>query len=150
VNLSFLPGDLQLRQKAEGIFVVTLAGREVLSTRSLRSALGRFHNLKAELEKRFPAQEPTAADKAELLQHEVNESVSTGKPAPTRKPTQISLDALFEVENAFRAYCADVEESGLSVSSQATYIDIASGFVRWLRGDFTPGSRSAPYRSKRK
>jgi hypothetical protein len=149
MNLSFVPGELYLRENAEGVFIVTVAGRKVLSTKSRRSALGRFHNLRAELEKKSPAQEPTAADKSELLRNEVSESILTEK-TPARTPSRISSDALFEVENAFRAYCADVEESDLSVSSQATYVDMASGFIRWLKGDFSPGSRVLPYRGKKK
>jgi len=75
MNLSFVPGDLHLTKNPNGVFVVTLAGEEVLSTNSQRSALAKFSSLKAELEKQFPAREPTAEEKAELLQREINESL---------------------------------------------------------------------------
>jgi hypothetical protein len=75
MNLSFLPGDLHLSKNAEGEFVVTMAGREILSTRSQRSAVAKFNMLRAELEKKFPTREPTAQEKAELLQREINESL---------------------------------------------------------------------------
>ena len=60
--------------------------------------------------------------------------------------SRISLAALSEVESAFKDYYSVVEASDLAQSSQATYIDHARGFVRWLKGDFDPGSRKAPYR----
>lgn len=75
MNLSFLPGDLHLRQEANGIFVVKMAGKEIFSTRSQRSAISRFNAIRADLEARFPAHELTAAEKAELLQKEINNSL---------------------------------------------------------------------------
>ena len=51
-----------------------------------------------------------------------------------------------ELEAAWQEYRATVAASDLSESSQATYIDMANNFLRWLRGDFDPGSRKAPYR----
>jgi hypothetical protein len=55
-----------------------------------------------------------------------------------------------ELETAFKAYCLAVEKSELSHSSQATYVDMVSGFMRWLRYEFEPGSRIAPYSKKKK
>jgi len=144
MNLSFLPGDLYLTQNAEGFFVVTVAGREILSTKSRRSALGKFHALRAELKKKFPAQEQTPADKAEFLRREVNSSILEKEPSQKKPTARISSDALFEVEAALRSYCTDVETSELSDGSQATYMDMADNFVRWLKGEFSPGSRVSP------
>ncbi len=75
MNLSFLPGDLHLSKNAEGLFVVTMCGGEVLSTKSQRAALAKFNMLRAELEKQFPMREPTLEEKAELLQREINNSL---------------------------------------------------------------------------
>ena len=75
MNLSFVPGSLHLSKNADGNFVVTISGQEVLSTKSQRSAVAKFNALRAELEKRFPTREPTAEEKAELLQREINESL---------------------------------------------------------------------------
>jgi len=75
VNISFLPGDLHLSKTATGLFVVKMAGQELLSTKSQRSALAKFNALRAALEKKFPTQEPTAAEKAELLQREISDSL---------------------------------------------------------------------------
>ena len=58
----------------------------------------------------------------------------------------ISPAAMAELEAALEDYCAVVLASALSEKSQADYIDRANNFVRWLRGDFNPGSRKASYR----
>jgi hypothetical protein len=63
------------------------------------------------------------------------------------KGTQLSLQLLEEVKSALKAYCAEGESSDLTEYSKATYIDMADSFVRWLNGDFHPGSRKAPYRA---
>ena len=153
MNLSFLPGDLHLSQNAEGSFVLKLAGQEILNTNSERSALAKFNSLRAELEQKFPMREPTPEEKAELLQREVKESLLQHNFGSREKETiaapQLSTTALFEVETALKAYYAAVETSDLTQSSQATYIDMANNFVRWLRGDFNPGSRKEPYRAKK-
>jgi len=75
MNLSFMPGDLHLARNADGMFVVTMRGQEILSTKSQRTALARFNALRAELEKELPMHEPTAEEKAELLQREINNSL---------------------------------------------------------------------------
>ena len=64
----------------------------------------------------------------------------------TPKPLRISTAATAEVDDALKGYYAAVESSDPSQSSQASYIDVTNKFVRWLRGDFMPGSRKAPYR----
>jgi hypothetical protein len=58
----------------------------------------------------------------------------------------VSDSTLSEVKEALKAYYDAVEASDLSQSSQATYIDMANNFVRWMGGEFTPGSRKEPYR----
>lgn len=75
MNLSFLPADLHLTQTSGGAFVVTLQGREILSTKSRRSALAKFNSLRDELEKKFPAREPTAEERSELLKKELKDSL---------------------------------------------------------------------------
>jgi hypothetical protein len=64
--------------------------------------------------------------------------------------SRISPSAMSEIQTAFKEYCAAVERSELSLSSQATYVDMVNGFLRWLTYDFEPGSRMAPYSSKKK
>ena len=140
MKLSFLPGDLHLTRNPNGFFVLTLEGKEILNTKSERAALGKFHSLRMELEKQFPVREPPLVRKA----------VPTPAPNPDHlvehrftKPYagRISPSALFEIEVALRGYYNTVEASGLSFSSQSQYIDMADRFVRWLRGNFEPGSR---------
>ena len=65
---------------------------------------------------------------------------------PLNSRYRISAAAMSELESAWQEYPAAVAASDLSQSSQATYVDMANNFVRWLTGDFDPGSRKAPYR----
>jgi hypothetical protein len=78
MRLSFLPGDLHAIRDENGFFVVKLQGNEILRTRSQKSAVSKFKEIRKELEKRFPAHELSEEDKAEnrrgmlveaLLQH---------------------------------------------------------------------------------
>jgi len=75
MNMSFLPGELHLYKSENGQFIVKMAGKEILLTKSQRAALAKFNALRTELEARFPAREPTAQEKAELLQKEVSNSL---------------------------------------------------------------------------
>jgi hypothetical protein len=68
----------------------------------------------------------------------------------TRTQPRITTAALSEVQSALKAYCAAVGTSDLSQASQGIYMDMAENFVRWLKGDFNPGSRKAPYAIKQK
>jgi hypothetical protein len=65
MNLYFLPGDLHLNQDQTGLFVVTMQGKEVLRTRSQRSAVSEFNKIRKEMESRFPAHELSSEDIAE-------------------------------------------------------------------------------------
>lgn len=62
----------------------------------------------------------------------------------------VSPSTLSEINAALKEYCGVVLASELSASSQAIYVDHASNFVRWLKGEFDPGSRVNPYPPKRK
>ncbi|HET9184285.1 MAG TPA: hypothetical protein VFP59_19355 [Candidatus Angelobacter sp.] len=75
MNLSFFPADLHLRKSESGLFVVTLSGQEILSTKSQRAAVAKFNALRSELEERFPAREVTAEEKADLLRLEIKDSL---------------------------------------------------------------------------
>ncbi len=44
------------------------------------------------------------------------------------------------LEEALRVYCAEVDTADLAVDTKRTYIRHATTFVRWIAGDFTPGS----------
>ena len=65
---------------------------------------------------------------------------------PLSDKRRVTAAAMSEIETALKGYYTAVEASDLALSSQATYIDMANNFVRWLRGEFDPGSRVAPYR----
>ena len=68
---------------------------------------------------------------------------------PMSDKRRISPEAMIEVETAMKAYFDAVEASDLTQSSQASYIDPTKQFLRWLRGEFDPGSRKAPYIKKK-
>jgi hypothetical protein len=149
VNLSFVPGDLHLTQSDDGLFILTIAGKKILSTKSEPYALHKFNTLRTELEHRFPARELTAETKAELLRNEVAASVFR-EERPVLPTAQVATPTLFEIETALRSYCETVLKSDLSDHSKADYINGADNFVRWLKGDFDPGSRVARPRRREK
>lgn len=147
LNLSFLPGDLHLSKDAQGFFVLTLADREILKTKSQRAASAKYLSLRREIEKLFPAAEKTPEEKRTLLEREVKDS-SLERWLPKRS-SQVSPSALFEIEVALGAYYSALEASDLTPSSQGTYMKQAENFVQWLKGEFDPGCRVAPYRAKK-
>jgi len=57
------------------------------------------------------------------------------------KVTKISTEALREVEAALKAYVDAVIAADLAESTKDIYSYHSTNFVRWLTGDFTPGSR---------
>ena len=54
--------------------------------------------------------------------------------------SKISQEALQEVTQALEKYRQVVEDSQLRPNSQRTRYWQANAFVRWLRGEFTPGT----------
>jgi hypothetical protein len=52
----------------------------------------------------------------------------------------ISRSALAQIEDALVQYEVEVAGAPLSPSTKETYLLHASNFVRWLKGDFQPGS----------
>lgn len=63
---------------------------------------------------------------------------------------EISKSALTEVESALKQYRDVVLKSELSPASQAIYIDHATNFVRWVKGEYIPGARVDPFPLRRK
>lgn len=57
------------------------------------------------------------------------------------KVTKISPAALREIEAALKTYVDEVIDADLAESTKDTYAYHSTNFVRWLTGDFTPGSR---------
>lgn len=75
MKLSFLPGNLFLDSTGDGSLRVTLNGEEVLTTRSKKAAIARFNALRREMELRFPPQEPSAEQKAEVFRERMKDSL---------------------------------------------------------------------------
>jgi hypothetical protein len=151
INLSFIPADLHLIQNEKG-FLITMRGRAIYETKSQQTALLKYHWIRGKVEKNYAAHQPTAEEKKELLLKQIAESVVKNERIVSRSASifPMSPDALLEVELALDAYCAAVENSPLSLHAQHNYIDPVNQFVRWIKGDFVPGSRILPMRPKRK
>ncbi|MEQ9127261.1 hypothetical protein [Thalassospira sp.] len=52
----------------------------------------------------------------------------------------ISREALREIEAAYQTYEREVDNAPLAPSTKSTYLSHSQNFVRWLSGDFIPGS----------
>jgi len=61
-----MPADLHLTETQDGLHVVTLAGGEILRTRSRTAAAKRFNELRREAELKYPARELTQEQKEEI------------------------------------------------------------------------------------
>ena len=60
--------------------------------------------------------------------------------------TEISRNALDEIDKAldkYRELCAEhVEDGSLAPNTEKTYLLHSTNFVKWLHGEFDPGSRN--------
>jgi hypothetical protein len=67
-----------------------------------------------------------------------------------QRATRISASAMAEVQSALNDYWVELDASDLSEASKGIYMANADNFVRWMRNDFTPGSRNGtPWKSTR-
>ncbi|MGA2207598.1 MAG: hypothetical protein ABSG10_12790 [Terracidiphilus sp.] len=80
--------------------------------------------------------EKDAARRIPVLRKETKGKIVLPAPSP-------SASTLKEVHNLLTQYAAEMEQSGLSHSSKAMYIDFADCFVRWMNGGFQPGMRKS-------
>jgi len=74
MKLSFIPGDLHLVSSGHE-FILRIGDEKVLSTSSRKVALAKFHDLRREMELRFPARELSPEEKAALLRQEISNSL---------------------------------------------------------------------------
>jgi hypothetical protein len=75
MKLAFIPGKLFLNRIEDGSYVLLLQGREIFRTRSQRSAITKFNEMRTEMEQSFPAQELTPQGKAEILKQTIEDSL---------------------------------------------------------------------------
>lgn len=73
MKLAFIPGDLNLSRDSDGQFVLRMAGAEIVRTRSQKVAVSRFNKLRAEMESRYPAHEPTPEERAESFRRAIGD-----------------------------------------------------------------------------
>jgi len=72
--MHFLPGNLSLESRPGGLYELRL-GEEVTTFRSQKAAIKAYQELRARLEKDFPAREPTLEERRALLQQEIADSM---------------------------------------------------------------------------
>ncbi len=75
MKLAFIPGELFLNRIEDGSYLLILKGHEIFRTRSQRSAITKFNEMRAEMEKSFPARELTPQGKAEILKQTIGDSL---------------------------------------------------------------------------
>jgi hypothetical protein len=63
---------------------------------------------------------------------------------PGQPPTKSEL--VKQMEILLQLYAAEVDQAELTPASKAHYIDFANCFVRWIRGEFEPGSTAGNLR----
>ena len=85
MRLSFLPGQLELNQQADGTFLVTVRGEAVVQTKNEKQALAKFNGIRKEMEAQFPPHELTIEEKTQLLLNYISTDKSTFKGLPRRK-----------------------------------------------------------------
>ena len=84
MNLSFLPGELNLTKTQDGSFLITIQGEEVYRTRVEKKALAEYNKIRKDMESQYPARELTRGEKTALLLKYIGES--QGVPRESKKP----------------------------------------------------------------
>lgn len=75
MKLAFLPGDLRLGQLEDGSYRITISGQEVFYSRSRKSAVEKFNELRADMERQFPPTGPTQEEKHAILQRAIADAL---------------------------------------------------------------------------
>ena len=76
MHLSFLPGSLNLSKKGD-IYVITIEEEEVRVYKSEKAALKKFHAIRLDMEKKYPAAELTKEQKQEALKRLIDNHIYT-------------------------------------------------------------------------
>ncbi|MBZ5569106.1 MAG: hypothetical protein LAN64_14805 [Acidobacteriia bacterium] len=64
-------------------------------------------------------------------------------------PWKSRLKLLEEPEAALKKYSEEIDASELSLASKAIYLDHFTNFVRWVKGEFRPGSVKSPWLTRK-
>jgi hypothetical protein len=75
MKLSFLPGKLSLQSLEGGAFRVTVDAQEILLTRSQKTAVSKFNEIRKEMESKFPSHEFSEAEKAETFRRIMDDAL---------------------------------------------------------------------------
>lgn len=85
MNLSFLPGQLQLSKQDDGTYLITIRGEEVFKSTNEKKAIAKFNNIRKDMEAQFPPQPLSPEEKSRLLREYISKDHSTFKGLPARK-----------------------------------------------------------------
>jgi hypothetical protein len=78
----------------------------------------------------------------------VRSVIAKSRGLHAEKATRISPSAMLEVLSALDGYFKEIESSDLGEMAKSIHWQGAECFVRWMQGEFVPGSREAPYRKR--
>jgi uncharacterized protein YnzC (UPF0291/DUF896 family) len=89
MNLSFVPGGLNLTKTQHGNYVLTIQGEEIFTTRHEKKAIAKFNELRKEMESQYPARELTTEEKKAILRrmimHQMMGEVKRDMASPVKK-----------------------------------------------------------------
>jgi hypothetical protein len=86
MKLSFLPGKLDLSKEQNGDYLVTVAGQELLRTRTEKKAVAKFNALRKELETQFPIRKLGPDEKRAVLEKYLMDYTAVQVRASTKPP----------------------------------------------------------------
>jgi len=75
MRLSFLPAELFLESADDGSYRVSLGGNEIVRTKSQKTAIRKFNELRMETEKQFPQRQRTEEEKAKALRRAIGDAL---------------------------------------------------------------------------
>jgi hypothetical protein len=75
LNMSFVPGQLELKTTERGEYVVRLQNADVLRTLSAKAALAKYNAVRMQMETLFPAPNLTPEQRAELWRRHIADSL---------------------------------------------------------------------------
>jgi uncharacterized protein with HEPN domain len=84
----------------------------------------------------------------DIVRNKVPQLLLALQPLPSRHTggslmRRLSPEVIQQVRAALQEYEREVEAANLARTTKDTYLLHASNFVRWLAGEFTPGSRNS-------
>lgn len=92
--------------------------------------------------------EPRVKPRFAVWPDHVRSAIEQSRMRHAEKATRISQSAMLEVLSALDGYWDEIKSSNLGEMAKSLHWQNAECFVRWLQGEFVPGSRTAPHRNR--